>query len=315
MKKNFKVFLILVLLISILSACGDKKDDYDKESITIVTTIFPEYDWMRNICKGNEKIKIKLLLDDGIDLHNFQPTVDDIVTINESDVFVYVGGESDEWVDEVLENKSNNKVIINLMDNLKEYVKEEETIEGMQEEADEEEEESEYDEHIWLSLNNAIKICEVFKNELIKIDSDNKKLYEDNANNYINELKKLDEKYRNIIKEADKNVLLFGDRFPFRYLVEDYNLDYYAAFKGCSAETEASFSTITFLANKVDELKLNSIIIIDGSNKKIAETIRSNTISKDQKILVLNSIQSNIKDETYLSIMEENLLILQEALD
>ena len=242
-------------------------------------------------------------------------------------MFIYVGGESDEWAHDALKEATNkDMVVINLLDVLGDAVKEEEVVEGMQESEHEhdhehhhEEGEVEYDEHVWLSLRNAAALTEYISEQLQKIDAANADTYKSNTDSYVEKLNALDAKYTDVVSNASVKTLLFGDRFPFRYLTDDYGLSYYAAFVGCSAETEASFETITFLAGKVDELSLSSVMTIEGPDHRIAETIVQTTESKDQKILTMDSMQSvTAKDVeggvTYLSIMENNLTALTEAL-
>ncbi len=215
-------------------------------------------------------------------------------------------------------------IVINLLDELGDSVKEEELAEGMQEEEEEhdhdhDEEGPEYDEHVWLSLKNASVLVQSISDALGKIDPDNADKYSSNASAYNEKLDELDSKYQAAISDAPVNTVLFGDRFPFRYLTDDYGLDYYAAFVGCSAETEASFETITFLAKKLDELGLKAVLTIEGSDHRIAETIIQNTNEKNQQILTMDSMQSTTSKDvaggsTYLSIMEKNLSVLTEAL-
>jgi len=312
-----------------LSSCEKEKTD---GKISIVTTIFPEYDWVMNVLgEKKSEAKVTFLLDSGVDLHSYQPTVKDIAEISKCDLFIYVGGESDEWVDDALKESVNkNMKVINLLDVLGEKVKEEEHVEGMEEhehddeeehdhDHDHEEEEIEYDEHVWLSLKNAPIFVAEIAVKLGEIDPDNASLFKSNAESYNEKIASLDKQYEEAVKAAGKDTLLFGDRFPFRYFVDDYGLKYFAAFAGCSAETEASFETVIFLSKKVDELGLGAIIQLESAKGKIAETIRNNTRTKDQKILTMNSAQSATladyaKGVTYLSIMEENLNVLKEAL-
>ena len=260
-----------------------------------------------------------LLVDSGADLHSFQPTAEDILKISTCDLFVYVGGESDEWVNDVLRDAMNQDMkVINLLESLGDSAKQEEVIEGMQEEEHEHEEEhdheeGEYDEHVWLSLRNASKLVKVISEAIVSIDPDNQNTYEENTTAY------LDKEYQTVTEKAEVKTVLFADRFPFRYMVDDYGLNYYAAFVGCSAETEASFETMSFLTNKVDELGLSSIMTIESSDQKIAKTVKENSKTKDQQILAMDSMQSvTAKDvadgTTYLSIMEENLSVLKDAL-
>ncbi|MBR1738021.1 MAG: zinc ABC transporter substrate-binding protein [Firmicutes bacterium] len=328
MKKFISFFIVAVLLLGVLSACNSTENKSEKAAETqrlhIVTTIFPEYDWVKNILGENPaNAEVTLLLDNGVDLHSYQPTADDILKISTCDMFIYVGGESDEWVEDALAEAANkDMVVIDLLEVLGENVKEEEVVEGMESEEEEEEdgeEKPEYDEHVWLSLKNASILADHIESSLAAIDSENAAVYKNNAAAYKEKLNKLDEQYKSAANEANIKTLLFGDRFPFRYLTDDYGIDYYAAFVGCSAETEADFETIVFLANKADEFSLNTILTIDGSDKKIAETIRNNTKTKDQKILTMDSMQSATLNDanngtTYLSVMENNLEVFKEAL-
>lgn len=234
----------------------------------IVTTIFPTYDFVREIMGRNFiSSDITLLLDNGIDIHSYQSTVDDIVKISTCDLFIYVGGESDEWVENILKNVTNkNQLVINLLDVLGSNVKNEEIIEGMQHEHEHHEHESEKDEHVWLSLRNAEILCRFISNKISQLDPANKKIYSSNTEIFIKKISQLNHEYKNLIANSKRNTILFGDRFPFRYLVDDYGLKYYAAFSGCSAESEASFQTIIFLAAKVDELNLPVILTIEKSS-------------------------------------------------
>ena len=305
------------------SVCACSKAPVQSSNLKIVTTIFPQYDWVMNILGDNPaKADVTLLQDTGADLHSFQPTAADIIKVSECDLFIYVGGESDEWVDDVLKEATNkNMVVIDLMDELGDSVKEEEVVEGMQEEDEHEHEEGEieYDEHVWLSLKNAKVLVKSISGALQKIDPANASVYKTNEDVYVAKLDGLDKQYQEAVDSASVDTLLFGDRFPFRYLVDDYGLSYYAAFVGCSAESEASFETITFLSRKTDELSLHAVLTIEGKDHKIAETIVDNTVSKDQKILTMDSMQSVTAADvaagaSYFSIMESNLGVLKEAL-
>lgn len=318
------IFLVLTVILAIFaSGCGlnsNAKKDGDKK-IKVVTTIFPEYDWAKNIIGSDtDNVELTLLLDKGVDMHSYQPTAQDMVKISDSDVFIYVGGESDEWVKDALkEAKNKNMIAVNLFEILGDKVKVEETVEGMQEEKHDHDKEVENDEHVWLSLKNAALCCDAITNAMEKVDPTHKEEYKKNNADYQAKLSALSKEYDDAIKASNNKTLCFGDRFPFRYLIDDYDLKYYAAFPGCSAESEAGFETVTFLSGKVDELKLNKIITIDGSDKKIAQTIVNNTKSKNQEILTLDSMQSisakDIKDgASYLSIMEKNLNTVKEAL-
>lgn len=304
-------------------------DAAEEDTFSVVTTIFPIYDWVREILGDQaEHVNLTMLLDNGTDLHNYQPTADDIIKISTCDLFLYVGGESDEWTEDVLKGASNPDMItVNLLEVLGDSAKVEELVEGMEhshEDVHEDEHthehgEGEYDEHVWLSLKNASVLCREIAGKLSEIDEEHAALYNGNAEAYCEKLGALDEQYQEAVDNASVKTLLFGDRFPFRYLTDDYGLSYYAAFSGCSAEAEASFETIAFLSGKVDELGLSSVITLEGTEHKIAETIVSATKSKDAQILVMDSMQSttsaDVKEgKSYLNVMENNLEVLKQAL-
>lgn len=313
MKKIISVLTAAALALGVFAGCSASAK---KDKLTIVATIFPEYDWVKNVV-GNKDVDVELLLDNGVDLHSYQPTTEDILTISTCDMFIYVGGESDEWVEGALKQSTNSDMkVINLMDIMGSSAHEEEIKEGMEGEEEEEgEEEAEYDEHVWLSLKASQKFVRTIADELKAIDPANADAYEANATNYISKMADLDARYAELISGSSVDTLLFADRFPFRYMTEDYGLDYYAAFVGCSAETEASFETVSFLAGKVDELGLRYVFTIESSDKKLANTVISNTASKDQEILELNSMQSSSGEgQTYLGIMESNYKVLSKAL-
>ena len=321
MKKILALLLALWIPAAVLSGCAPQDDSAASNKLNIVTTIFPAYDWVREIL-GDEtdRAEITTLLDSGVDLHSYQPTVDDIVKISDCDLFLYVGGESDGWVDDALKNAPNKeRKVIRLLDVLGDSAKAEETVAGMQEEEHDHEEEAEYDEHIWLSLKNAQVLVAAISEALQETDPARKDTYAANAAAYAEKLSALDGEYRAAVDSGKYKTLLFGDRFPFRYLADDYGLDYYAAFPGCSAETEASFETVSFLAGKMDALGLPCVLTIESTQHKIAETIVQNTAQKNQQILTMDSMQAVTANDaasgvSYLSIMEKNLSVLKKAL-
>ncbi len=342
MKKMISLVISLAMVLSCLLPAAAAED----RRINIVTTIFPIYDWTREVAGKNDDVQLTLLLDSGVDLHSYQPTAEDIMKIAICDVFIYVGGESDEWVEDALREAVNpNMIVINLVDAMGEDIKMEEIVEGMEHEHDghdedgdehdhdddhdgidehddheeDHEHEDEADEHVWLSLHNAQKLVSAIASALGSADAAHAENYLANAAAYTEKLAALDQEYDRAVSGAPFRTVLFGDRFPFRYLVDDYDLSYYAAFSGCSAETEASFQTIVFLAQKADELKLPAVLTIEGTNHKIAETIINTTAAKDQKLLTLNSMQGCTMHDvlagaTYLSIMQDNLEVLKLAL-
>ncbi len=331
------------------------------DKVSIVCTSFPQYDWVRQLTKGlDDSFDITYLQNTGVDLHSYQASAEDIMKIGSSDMFIYVGGESDTWVEGALKNAVNpNLVAINMLEELGDDVKEEEIKEGMQHDHDHDHEdedhdheneaehdhddaedhdheddaddhddhddhdhadgEIEYDEHVWLSLENATELTEEIADKLETLAPDQATAIAANCDSYVAELNKLDSEYEAAVEASPIKTIIFGDRFPFRYLVDDYDLDYYAAFVGCSAETEASFETISFLTNKVDELQVPAILTIENSDQKVAKTILNNTKSKNQQILVMDSLQSVSQEtinggKTYLGTMQDNLETLKVAL-
>ncbi len=338
-------------------------NDSQDSKINIVVTSFPIYDYVREIIANTENnYTLSLIIDNGIDLHNYQPSTQDIAEISNADLFIYNGGDSDIWVKKVLSQAMNKDMLqINLMNTLGDKVKLEEIVEGMEEvshadhnhtqhnhaghehvkhdehEHDKhghnhdhdhekykpEEKENEhivYDEHVWLSLKNSIAMLQTISTHLQKLDKENAEKYAKNTNDYINKLDKLYKEYDEIFSNAKNKTLIFADRFPFRYLVDEFNLSYYAAFPGCSAETEASFETVIFLSNKVDELAIKKLLIIDSTSEKIAQAIIRTSKDRDAEILFLNSLQTVTAKElaegiSYYSIMQENLKTLHKALD
>lgn len=403
------VFMLITALLStaILSGCAKKAEngetpksevstDNNKtvdKKISVVTTIFPEYDWVKQIVgEKEERFELTNLFDKGVDLHSYQPTAEDIAKIVSGDLFIYVGGESDAWAKEALKGATNPDLkVVNLVETLGDQIKTEEIVEGMQHTHDHDHEhdhehekdekhdhehdhdhekdekhdhdhdhdhehehekdekhdhdhdhekdekhdhdhdhdhehgeehhhhELEKDEHVWLSLKHAVTLIKEISDKIIALDPENGKVYKANTENYIKNLMELDANFAETVKKAEKQTLLFGDRFPFRYLVDDYGLKYYAAFSGCSAETEASFETVAFLSKKVDELGLKKVLTLENSNGKIANTIVASTKEKNQEVLMLNSMQSVTKEDiekglTYYSVMENNLKLIQSVL-
>jgi len=299
--------------------------------VRIVATTFPIYDWTREVL--GEKLAeadLVLLQRSGVDLHSYSPSAADLRKIAACDLFVFVGGESDEWTERALAQKgSPRRRVLNLVKTLGSAAKEETVVEGMEHEHhhdhdedhdyDEDHDEHEIDEHVWLSLRHAATLVKAIAAELAAVDPANAATYGANAEAYSKRLAALDRDYAAAVKSAKRKTILVADRFPFRYLADDYGLKYYAAFAGCSAESEASFKTVAFLAKKVDELGLPVILVIEGVQHKIAETVRRTTKSGNQRILPLDSLQSTggeaAKTTRYLDVMTKNLQVLKAALD
>lgn len=320
-KRLFSIIAIAIMFLSIvsLSGCNKKKED---KKLKIVTSNFPSYDLARAVVKDNKDVSLKMLLKPGSDMHHFDATPKDIKDILSSDVFIYNGGESDEWIDKILKDIDKKKTtVIKLMDLVK--VVEEEHVEGMEEEHDNDhdhdhdEEEKEYDEHVWTSPVNAKKIVSSIKEAMIKKDAKNKNIYEKSASEYISELDKIDNEFKEIVKNAKRKEIVFGDRFPLRYFVDTYGLKYSAAFPGCSEETEASAKTIKFLVNKVKDNKIPVVFHIELSDKKIASSIAKETGAKVLEFKTAHNLSQKDFDKgvTYLDIMKDNIKVLKEALN
>ena len=311
MKRRLSLLLAALLLLA--AACGAADAPPEDGGLSVVVTVFPEYEWARAVV-GGTGAEVTLLMDGGIDMHSFQPSAADIVRVSSCDLFVYIGGPSDEWAEDALAEAVNpDMAVLDLIALLGGRAVEEELAEGM---TAEKEDEPETDEHIWLSLRNAAICCRAIADALAELDPANAEAYAANADAYIAELDRLDGEYASMTEAAAFDTLLFADRFPFRYLTDDYGLTYYAAFAGCSAETEASFETVAFLSGKLAELGLPAVLIIDGSDGRIAETIVENA-GADVPVLTLDSMQSATAagGKTYLGIMENNLAVLDTALN
>lgn len=346
--KKFSKLLTLLMILVMCASCfygcsSDKKEENSSKKIKVVATIFPVYDFLREI--GGDKIDLTMLMTPGAETHSYEPTPKDMKTVSNADFFAYVGGDSDEWVDKILDGNKNDKMkVVTLMDCVKTV--DEEHVEGMEEEHDHDHDEDvdgkddsdkdkdehdehdehdhdhygdepEQDEHVWTSPKNAIEIVKKLTSELSKVDPDNANYYKENSKNYIKKLEDLDKKFEDVVKNGKRKEIIFGDRFPFRYFVDRYGLKYYAAFPGCSTDTEASASTVAFLTNKVKEDKIPVIFHIELSNNKIAKSIAEAT---GAKMLQLNAVHNVTKEdfekgETYLSLMEKNLKPLEEALN
>ncbi len=326
LNKVFAILLInIVMIIGTMGFTGCSSNKENDGKLNVVTTIFASYDFTRQIVKENGNVT--MLLPPGAETHSYEPTPQDIIKISESDVFIYIGGENDQWVDEILDTiDTENIKIIKLMD-LVETV-EEEIVEGMEAEEDHEEgeatndahehdEETEWDEHVWTSPKNAITISKALAKEFEEIDKDNAKVYEENLDSYVSTLTQLDSEFEEVINNSKRDVMIFGDRFPIRYFVEEYGLKYYAAFPGCSSETEASASTVAFLIDKVNQENIPVVFKIELSTGNIANTISEATGAKVLTFYACHNLSKEDFDngKTYVDFMRDNLKNLKEALN
>lgn len=313
MKKRILILLLTAVLVLNLAGCTQASQE---KNLTVVTAIFPEYDWVRQIIGPDSSITLRLLVDDGVDPHSFQPTVEDMVTVSGCDLLIFGGGESDAWLADTLRSAANpNMRVLKLMELLGDGAYTAEVVEGMQVH----DAEDETDEHVWLSLRNAALFCTAIADALCQLDPEHADTYETNLEAYLEKLRALDEAYQQTIQAAAKDTILLCDRFPFRYLTEDYGLHYYAAFPGCSAESGASFETVVFLADRVRELELNAVLITESSDGRLAQTVVQNAGRENAAVLTLDSMQSvsiqQAAHREYLTIMEQNRQVLAAALE
>ncbi|MDR0531960.1 MAG: metal ABC transporter substrate-binding protein [Oscillospiraceae bacterium] len=311
------ISLLTAALLLALAGCGQPKPaESGGGNLSVVATIFPPYDFTRAI--AGEKAELTMLLPPGAESHSFEPTPQDIIRIQNCDVFLYVGGESDAWVSDVLSSMDTSKMkIVTLMDCVE--VVEEELVEGMQdeEEAEAPESEPEYDEHVWTSPRNAKRIVQKISGALCEVDAANAGEYQANTAAYLARLDELDGKFQTLVDGAKRKTLVFGDRFPFRYFADAYGLNYFAAFPGCSTETEASAATVKFLIDKIRAEKIPVVFHIELSNEKMANAIAEQT---GAKVLLLHACHNISKADfeagkTYLDLMNGNLEACKEALN
>lgn len=319
---------------SLLAGCGTERAEgvseevQDDGRISVVTTIFPQYDFVRQI--AGENVKLKMLLKPGEETHSYEPTPQDIIAIQNSDIFIYVGGENDAWVEDILESMPEADMrTLKLMDCVDTV--EEEHVEGMQEQPghsheeeesheDETEEEHsvhEIDEHVWTSPVNASAIVDKIKDLLVQADPENRQIYEENAEVYEADLAELDAEFRDVVDNAGRSLVVFGDRFPFRYFADEYGLDYYAAFPGCASDTEPSAATMAFLINKVKEEEIPAVLKMELSNENIANAIAEATGTEVRTFYSCHNLTAEeFEDgETYLSMMQKNIETLKEVLN
>ena len=317
-KTLFSLLVVLVLSIALLAACAPKDVAQSKGGISIVSTVFPSYDFARQITAGTDA-DVTLLLQPGEEVHSFDPTSQDIIRIQNADLFLYVGGENDTWVNGVLSGLDKSVNTFRMMDYVTLY--EEELVPGMQPEKEDAAANGattkEWDEHVWTAPVNAISIVKAMTAELVSIDPANAKTYQANSDAYVAKLEALDQSFRDVVDSSARKTVVFADRFPARYFVEEFGLQYYAAFPGCSAETEASAATIASLIDHVKSENIPVVFYIEMSNQQMANTVAEAT---GAKTMLFHTCHNVTKAEfesgaTYLSLMQNNLLALKAALN
>ncbi len=307
----------------IQTGCGARKEkntETDDGKISVVTTIFPPYDFVREI--AGSQVDLKMLLKPGEETHSYEPTPQDMIAIQESDVFIYTGGENDVWVEDILSSMPDgDRLTLKLLDCVDTV--EEETVEGMKgadghdHDHDEEESVHEMDEHVWTSPVNASVIAGKIADVLEEADPDHAGTYEENCDRYQEELAELDSEFRDVVQHSERKLVIFGDRFPFRYFVDEYGLDYYAAFPGCAGDTEPSAATMAFLIEKVKEEKVPAVLKMELSNDDIANAIAEATGTEVKVFYSCHNLSAEDFEngETYLSMMQKNVETLKEVLN
>jgi zinc transport system substrate-binding protein len=334
MKKNILIILMLVALC--VSGCRQDKQNAVRNpdgKINITTTVFAHYDFARNI--AGDRVNLTMLLPPGSEAHSFEPSPKDIITIQNSDLFIYIGGESDEWVERILKSMDKDKTKTLAMMDIVDVV-EEEIVEGMEEEGSDIEgnfftrlikkifgrghdhdKEAEYDEHVWTSPQNAILIVQAITEQLCEIDSANASYYSRNAASYIEKLNELDAVFSELVADAERNTIVFADRFPFRYFADAYGLEYFAAFPGCSTETEPSAATVRFLINKIRSEQIPVVFHIELSNERMADTISGETGARKLLLHACHNLTKQDFDSGlgYLDFMSRNVENLRKALN
>ncbi len=311
-----RILSLIVLLAVTLTFCGCNGQKTEDERLNIVCASFAEYDWVKNLVADTDT-QVSVIADRGTDMHSYQPTVSDVLSLSKADVVVYNGGSSDQWMDKAIKSSDFAGKKVKLMDVLKDglilLTDDHHHHEG------EDHPHSEYDEHVWLSVKNAVKVCEHLHNLLVIVDKENQQQYDQNYESYVAKLVELDESYRTVTESAKIKSVVFADRFPFVYLMNDYGIKWQAAFPGCSTETDADFEQIISLSKWIDDNHIKTLLIIEGSDRSLAKTVIYNTKHQNQQILSLDSMQSvsakDISDgKSYLAVMQSNLKTLKTAL-
>lgn len=305
-----KIFVFAIALIMLFSAADFGEAETE---LNIVVTDFPCYDFARAV--AGDGANITMLIKPGAEVHSFDPTPADVAAMLEADLFIYIGGESDVWADEMLASMDAGPRTLRMFDSVQAV--ETEYVVGMEHDEHEHDGHEEYDEHIWTSPANAALMVQAVADALIECDGGNADKYAANAQGYIEEIKAVDARIQGIVDSAERRELVFGDRFPFLYLARQYGLTYHAAFPGCAAETEPSAKTLMFLIDHVASEKLPAVYQIDMSTGVIAQTIAQET---GAEVLTLHSMQNVTADEfaageTYVSIMNKNADALEKGLN
>lgn len=319
MKKVISLLICAALIAAAFAGCSKAAGQAQtggEDRLSIVTTIFPPYDFARAV--AGELADVSMLIDPGAEVHSYDPTTEDMIAIENCNVFIYIGGENEAWVDTVLSSMdTSGKAVVRLMDAVTPV--EEETVEGMQAEGEDTagDEHGEYDEHIWTSPANAILMVDAIAEALCGIDGDHAEAYRQNARDYTAQIAKVGDQINAVADRAARKLIVVADRFPFRYLADEFGLEYYAAFSGCSAESDVSAGTLAFLIDKVKEYHIPYVYYIELSNRQVAQAVCEQT---GAQMLLLHSCHNVTLEEfnagaTYLSLMQGNAENLEKGLE
>lgn len=319
---NLKKIISAILLVIILITCmyftfktNERQKYKQNDKPTVVVTTFSAYDFVKNI--AGDTVNLVFLLGPGVDSHGYEPGAKDIMQIENADMFIYVGGTLEPWSTKVIESLESDVKTVRLIDSID--LKEEIKIDGAQEEHEHHEEidEREYDEHIWTSPENAIKMINFINGNLKELKNENEALYDQNASAYIKEINKLQEDIQEVVKTSKRKRLVFGDKMPMQYFIEEFGLEVSAAFAGCAEETVPTSGTIAYLVDLIKDEKIPVVLYTEMNEGKVAKTLADETGAKTRRIQTLHNIskQDFEKGETYVSLMRRNIEVLKEALN
>ena len=321
---NLKKIILIIIAVVIVATAGfflfkggESKKQENNSKIKVVSSNFASYDFLRAIIGDNKNVELTFLLGPGKDTHSYDPTAQDLIKIQNADLFVYIGGEMEKWSEKVLESLENtDQKVICIADDIEKI--EEKEVDGAAAAEEEEEEEGAFDEHIWTSPANAIKMVETLEKAMEEIDNENATKYNKNSKKYIAEIKDVDKQIQNIVDNKKRDRLVFGDKMPMQYFIDYYKLKVSAAFNGCSTETEPSASTIAYLENKVKEENIPVVLYIELNPGKVARTI-ANEVGNGCEAMQIQALHNVSLDdfengETWVSLMKRNIDVLKKAL-
>ena len=323
MKKRILALLLAAAVALPLCACAPAGEEAEDGRLQVVCSLFPYYDFVREI--GGAYVSPRLLVAAGREAHSFEPTPMDVIRVSRADVFVYNGGEGEQWVDEILDSAGENiPTVLRMMDYADTLTEEPLTGHDDHDHADHDHEHDddhdsddiEYDEHIWTSPVQAMKLCRAICDALCAADPAHAAAYRSNLQEYLGQLAELDAAFRQVCGEKKRSLLVFGDRFPLLYFCREYGLDYRAAFHGCSSDTEPSLYTLKFLIDKVRQQDIPVVYALELSSRKVADAIAETTGAKVETFYSCQTVSQAdwAAGEGYVSLMRRNVAALREGI-